>query len=427
MLEHLSDFLVSNLQLFGVLISFISIIVLIRFKINFGFALLVGSFILALFSFASVNITTIPHQLFHDQEFLVDVIDLAILMTLIYMLAKIMQNTGAISTLITSLRTFFSKGGTLAVVPAIYGLMPVPGGALFSAPVVKEEGEEFNIHVDKKNFLNIWFRHIWFPVYPISITILTMAKLAKIEVTDVIKGNFLTFIAMIILGFFILSFFIKKSNQELEINKENKKIKKDYHGFLFLLPPIIPIFFAVFNILFGISLEICFIFGVIFGILTLFYLKKIKGFEIPTLLKKSSTWEFAVVVIGIMVFREIFEITQANKAIFSMLQGLNIPVLVMIIVLPFILGIVTGYLLIGITLSYPLLAPFYTSTEFSIIGFASLIFISAFVGYLISPIHLCNILSSNYLKTETTRMYPVFIPAAFIILVFHILVVFWLF
>jgi len=415
------------LQLIGVFIAFLFVILLTRFKINFGFALITGSIIIAIFSINIIDITHIPNIVIQDQEFLIDTLDLAILMTLIFMLAKMMQETGAISKLIASLRSFFAKGGTLAVIPAVYGLMPVPGGALFSAPVVKEEGEEFNIQVDKKNFFNIWFRHIWFPVYPISITILTMAKLAEIKVTDVIKGNFLTFITMIILGFIILTYFIKKSNKNSNLQVEDKRVKRDYQGFKFLLPPIVPIFFAAFHFLFGISLEICFIFGVIISIFTLFYLIKIKSSEIVDLIKKSVTWKFAVVVLGIMLFREIFEITRSNEAIFNTLQSLNIPVLVTVIVLPFILGLVTGYLLIGITLSYPLLAPFYESMSLSPIGFASLIFISAFVGYLISPIHLCNILSSDYLKTETTRMYPVFVPAALLILVFHILIVFWIF
>ncbi len=412
------------LQLIGVLIAFFLVILLIHFKKNFGFALIIGSMTLAIFSINTVDITTIPQELLQDQKFLIDTLELTILMTLIYMLAKMMQETGAISKLIESLRTIFTKGGTIGVIPAIYGLMPVPGGALFSAPVVQEEGHEYNMHVDKKNFFNIWFRHIWFPVYPISITILTMAKLAEIEVTDLIKGNFLSFIFMVILGFIILSLTVKKNTKNLTLKKIDLEcIKKECHGLLFLLPPILPVFFAIFHYIFNISLEICFIFGVLTSIIVLLYLVKTPKDEYKNLLKKSITWKFAMVIIGIMIFRKIFEYTQSNQAIFSSLESFNIPILLMIILLPFILGIITGYLLIGITLSYPLLAPFYPATDLTIIGFASLIFVSAFVGYLISPIHLCNILSSEYLKTNTTKMYPVFIPAALSLLVFHIIIV----
>ncbi len=416
------------LQLIGVLAVFILIILLIRFKVNFGISLLAGSLALAFFSIYSVDITTIPGNLIQDTEFLLDTAQLAVLMTLIYMLAKMMQETGAISKLINSLRTIFAKGGTLGVIPAIYGLMPVPGGALFSAPVVEEEGNEFKIHVDKKNFLNIWFRHIWFPVYPISITILTMAEYADLEVTDLIKGNFLAFITMILLGFIILSFFVKKNNKKEDLKKVDFScVKKECRGLIYLLPPTIPISFVAFHYLFNISLEICFIFGVTFGMMLLVYLIKIPKSKYFDLIKKSFTYKFALVIIGIMVFREVFQYTRANQPIFELLQNSNMPILAIIIVLPLILGIVTGYLLIAITLSYPLLADFASLTGLSNIGFASLIFMSAFVGYLISPIHLCNVLSSNYLKTETTRMYPVFIPASLTLLFIHAIVVITLF
>ena len=56
-------------------------------------------------------------------------------------------------------------------------------------------------------------------------------------------------------------------------------------------------------------------------------------------------------------------------------------------------------------------------------GFASIIFMSSLAGYLISPIHLCNVLSSEYLKTDTTRMYRSFVPAVLLMLVIQILII----
>jgi hypothetical protein len=81
------------------------------------------------------------------------------------------------------------------------------------------------------------------------------------------------------------------------------------------------------------------------------------------------------------------------------------------------MGIITGYNFGAIALSYFLVEPFFGYTGLNIIGFASLIFISSLVGYLISPIHLCNVVSSDYLKTDTTRMYKMYIPAIVLLLI----------
>ena len=97
----------------------------------------------------------------------------------------------------------------------------------------------------------------------------------------------------------------------------------------------------------------------------------------------------------------------------------------MVIIIPLILGVLTGYNLGAVALSYPILVPLFPSdiSFIALVGFTSLIFISSLVGYLISPIHLCNVLSSDYLKTDITRMYKMYIPAALVMLIVQITVI----
>ena len=94
-----------------------------------------------------------------------------------------------------------------------------------------------------------------------------------------------------------------------------------------------------------------------------------------------------------------------------------------VIIVPLIMGLITGYNFGAIALSYFLVEPFFQFTNINIIGLASLIFISSLVGYLISPIHLCNVVSSDYLKTDTTRMYKMYIPASGLLLIIQTLFV----
>ncbi|MEF8847708.1 MAG: DUF401 family protein [Candidatus Thermoplasmatota archaeon] len=418
------------LILTGILISFLLIIFLIRKKFNFGLSLISGALILGLFSLDRISFFDIFKAFssaviysFENDTIVTETLELAILMTLIYMLAKIMQDSGAISHLIYTLRHIFSKGGTLAVIPAIYGLMPVPGGALFSAPVVKEEGDKFNIDKNKKNFLNVWFRHIWFPIYPLSsnIIVITSVKFSNIEITKLIEANLISFASMILVGLVILRFTIKKENGG-EIPTKNEVSKKDYSGLKYLMPPIVPLFFGVFYMVTTLTLVQSFIIGIATSIVLLFFLlEKTDKAKYVNLVKKAVTWKFALVIFGIMIFREIFEASEANLAIFNILKDLPIPIFSILIILPIILGLISGYLLAGITLSYPLLVPFFPLTNLDIVGLTSLIFMGAFVGYLISPIHLCNVLSSDYLKTDTTRMYKTYIPSATTILIIQII------
>lgn len=417
------------LNVLGVVVAFVVIILLIRKKFNFGLSLLMGSFIVGVFSLQAVNPIEIPKAIgkaliydFDKQVFDFQTIELTILLTLIYILAKCMQETGAIKKMIKSLRSIFYKGGTLGVIPAVYGLMPVPGGALFSAPLIDKEGEKFKLNQSQKNFLNVWFRHIWFPIFPVSsaMMLIISADFANIDIYELIVANFPAFIAFITIGLIFLKFYIKKIPTPKIIPK------KEYSGLIYLLPPIIPIiiyiiFFSIF-ILIGIEnlkdfQRGIFIFGVVISIAFLYYLIEIDWKKYYEILKRSVSFNLAFAIIGIMIFRHIIEASDANTIIAEMIGGLPFHAIFIVIIVPLIMGLITGYNFGAIALSYFLVEPFFQFTNLNIIGFASLIFISSLVGYLISPIHLCNVVSSDYLKTDTTRMYKMYIPAVVLLLI----------
>jgi integral membrane protein (TIGR00529 family) len=416
------------LNLIGVIIAFIIIIILIRKKFNFGLSLIFGSFIVILFSILEVEFISILKGLskamiydFDKKIFDFQTIELAILLTLIYILAKCMQETGAISKMIESLRSIFYKGGTIAVIPAVYGLMPVPGGALFSAPLIDKEGDKYKLKKSQKNFLNVWFRHIWFPIFPVSsaMMLIISSDFANIDIYELIIANIPAFFAFIIIGLIFLKIFIKNNQNP------KSKPKKTYDSLIYLLPPIIPIIvyilvLAIFTII-GIEnikdfQRLIFIIGVFISIILLYYLLKIDWKNYYQILKKSISFNLAFAIIGIMIFRQMIEVSGSNKIIAEMIGILPFHAIFIIIIIPLIMGLITGYNFGAIALSYFLIEPFFQYTNINIVGIASLIFISSLVGYLISPIHLCNVVSSDYLKTDTTRMYKMYIPAIVLLL-----------
>jgi integral membrane protein (TIGR00529 family) len=418
------------LNLFGVFIAFFLIIYLIRKKFNFGLSLFIGSIILGIFSVESIE----PYQIFNkimevsiysidNNEFYTETIELSILMTLIFILAKTMQETKAIEKLINSLRTIFSKGGILGIIPAIYGLMPVPGGALFSAPMIDDEGTFYKLENNQKNFLNVWFRHIWFAIFPISsaMILICSTEFSNIDIYLLILVNLPAFVASIIIGNYYLKKFIKNKTN---INQKNKR---DYSGLIYLFPPIFPIVFYGLLQLIEFPQIRSFLLGIIFSIIILFFILKIRFKDYIQILKNSITVKLALAIFGIIIFRGIFELSGASNNIAFIIINLPFPTIFLIIIIPIILGILTGYNLGAVALSYPLLEPLFQFTDINILGLTSIIFISSLVGYLISPIHLCNVLSSEYLKTDTTRMYRMYLPSSIFILIIQITFIMLLF
>lgn len=407
-------------SLFGVVIAIGFVIVLIRLHKNFGLSLLAGAFVLGLFgvldgdlSLLEVGMAYIEGTCFSfESGWYAETVLLALLMTLIFMLATCMQRLGAVGRLVKSMRTVFVHGGMLGVVPAVYGLMPVPGGAMFSAPLVDEEGKRFGLKQSEKNFLNVWFRHIWFSIYPISsaMILICSASFSDIDIGLLMAVNVPAFVTALGVGLVYLRFVLRKHP------KPKKNENRQWSGFVFLLPPLIPIVvYAVLSI-WSVSQVPSFIVGVACSFVALFVLLKIPFKQFAKSFKESVTWKLAAAIFGIMVFRQMFEATGASSLLADVLTNQSLSPLFIIVGLPILLGVLTGYNLGAMTLSYPLVEPFFASSGLGIVGVSSLVFMSSVAGYLISPIHLCNVVSSEYLKTDTTRMYKNYIPAVAVML-----------
>ena len=84
-------------------------------------------------------------------------------------LSSQMSATGIMKDLADAVRARMSQRGAVAVLPAVIGLLPMPGGALFSAPLVESCDADGSMSAGLKAQTNHWFRHIWeywWPLYP---------------------------------------------------------------------------------------------------------------------------------------------------------------------------------------------------------------------------------------------------------------------
>jgi hypothetical protein len=52
------------------------------------------------------------------------------------------------------------EGLDIIIFPALIGLLPMPGGAIFSAPMVKDIGSRYQLSGSQLSYINYWFRHI---------------------------------------------------------------------------------------------------------------------------------------------------------------------------------------------------------------------------------------------------------------------------
>jgi hypothetical protein len=129
------------------------------------------------------------------------------------------------------------------------------------------------------------------------------------------------------------------------------------------------------------------------------------------LIKKGISPGLAIAVFAIMLYRDMAYASGVTEIVADYLQQTAVPALVIIPLLSFLIGLLTAHNMAAIPLLYSMLAPLIGAD----VHLVSLLYISSFMGYLISPLHLCVVVSYDYFKPAFATLYRLMLPPAIII------------
>jgi len=372
--------------------SFSIIVFLIANKKNFGMAMITGAFLLSL-SIPS-KMPSVLLQTITDFK----VIALMIIVVLIKMLAAVLEKGGLIQEIIKTFERKLSPRGILIAMPSILGLLPVPGGALLSAPIVKRQGDAIKMDRERQMSVNLWYRHIGFMVYPLSTTLIVLAGLSGIDVYTLILYQ----IPLFIISFAIGYTFVYKYG--------GRKAKGDDEGSLIgLIPIFLPVAIAVpLSIVLAeyfskeIATYISYLIAIPAGLIVAI---KLTGEIEP----RSIDLTLAIAIFGIMLFKNIINATGITSDISSYLSFL--PILILIPLVSFVIGILTAHNMAAIAILYPMFSSIMD------INLVIIMFISSFFGYLLSPLHLCIAVTYDYFKPNFGKFYKIIAPPSIVVMV----------
>lgn len=392
-----------------VCIAFSAILFAIRKKFSLGNAFLLGALLLSL-------LFTMPAQnlllSFGKAVIYPKTLSLALIVSLILILSNSMEQTGQMQRMLEAFKGLVAnKRLNLIVFPALIGLLPMPGGAVFSAPMVKQLGEDSNLSGSQLSFTNYWFRHIWeywWPLYPgiLLATVLADVNLALL----VLIMSPLTLIA-VSFGYAVL----KRAGSNAPQVKSPRTQRSAKPFWIELLPILIVIIPGLLMGLFLSRLVPAITVGKELGLIIALFLAigwvaRKNHQTVSRLLKHSASRELlkmVYMIFAILVFKEILEDSGAVVMISEELIRLNIPVFVISITLPFLVGIITGITVAFVGSTFPILIPLIHSLDpgTSLMPYVMLAMTCGFAGVLISPLHLCLILSNEYFKADMKAVY----------------------
>jgi integral membrane protein (TIGR00529 family) len=395
----------------ALLASIAGILILIRLKVRPSLAIFAGSLIVSLLLLPPQSL---PWHMLHT---LIDYQTLTLLAVVAsaLTLSRLMEVKGLLMSLSATMETL---GPRLAMhlVPATIGLVPMPAGALVSATALRDLANRMGLTPERVTFINYWFRHIWeasLPVYPAIITTSAILSVQLSSVTLIL----LPMTALVIVLGIVYSYQMLKPNKRFETRERTSKKIIVYN----LLRTSWPILLIVGLVLAGLDAVIAFP-------LTLAILacqQRAKWPELKVALKYGFDLQILFLLYAVMLFKATIESSGAAYALFSDMQYIGMPAPVLLAVLPFLMGFATGISMGFVGISLPLLVPFITLGSEVNSSALMLAYISGYVGVLLSPLHLCLILTIEYFKASFAKVYRLILPPllgieAVVILIYYI-------
>ncbi|RKX71504.1 hypothetical protein DRP53_01225 [candidate division WOR-3 bacterium] len=374
----------------GFLISLFIILLISRW--NLALAITTGAVALGLIT---MTLALVLHQII---AVLTDpsIVILSLAMGVIPIIGGVMKESGQIGNLINNLR--IKRKYLLALSAAMMGLLPMPGGALLSAPILAEAGR--GVADDLKAAINNWFRHLFILVYPLSPALIASVRICGLDVYTAIIYLLPGFLLALVLGNF---FFLSQVKGRIEY-KERFRLSGLLLPILIIITAPILDFTLKRTLLLGSSATLI---GVLVALILALQLKR-RAIELIRIIGEARPWNFTLILIGMFIYLFIFQ----RSPVRNLIGQLPLPPLLLAVVGGFLLGLLTG----RVQLPASIIFPVYLATVEGIRPeIFAVIYIAIFFGYVTSPVHPCLVVSGEYFHVPIRRLLLKLAPPVLIV------------
>jgi hypothetical protein len=321
-------------------------------------------------------------------------ISLTAVIVLITTLGQMLQELGLLQRMSDVCRDLPGGNRTAAaMLPPLIGLMPMPGGALLSAPLIERVIGGQTHPPAFKTATNYWFRHVvefFWPVYPgiILTEAITGMPIGRVALMQAPMALVMTAIGW--------AFFIRRIPATAH--------EGHYHlaaALAGILRAVWPILLAI--LLYG-ALRIEMSIAVLVALLSLIAAFRPEWPGLKSALAKGFSFKLIFLVFGILSFQTALELSGAIGSLPQLTATLNLPPESVIVIVCFTAGLLTGMVAAFVALSYTILAGFLYQPDI-IPSHIFLAYMAGYAGMMLSPGHVCLILTNHYFQSDLARVY----------------------
>lgn len=396
------------MEILKIALLIVFMILLIRKNMAIGVVLILSAMIVG-FMFAE-KLIDLPLFFYRSMTSYIFFRIMAIIYS-VFLIASVLK-AGDINKMLEGIVNLVPKLKIAMIIPPMtIGLLPMPGGAMLPAPIVGSIGNKLGMKPEHKVYVNFWFRHVWEYAWPLYPGLILTVSILKIEMKSIVMSQFYLSIIAIAAGLVFLFTVIKGKNQIREMHPARALLR--------FISGIWPILIIIILIL-ATSVPVEFI--VLVMAFLYWLLSKIQWKRKLKMLYNCITVETILLVVGLVLFKDFLQYSNALEQFVAAFPASDFLPLLLIIMLPLIVGFLTGINQGYVAIALPVLVPFLQTGGSVDMLKVAIFYASGFAGILLSPAHLCLSLTKEYFKADFNKVYKYLIPSTIPIFIIPIII-----
>jgi len=297
----------------------------------------------------------------------------------------------------------------LILFPSLVGLFPIPGGAIFTCPIVEEVAQPLAMEDEEKGLVNYWFRHVGELVTPLAPGMILFCSLGECSLPLMLLIGLPVCLWAIFVGylFFLRRFKSSYEGAGLFQKKEEESAGRKRASFLWeglpmivALALVVALRFIVPQMAAGFCIAISFMLGAVVCLLQ----NHAPARVLAELLISKQVRSNLLIVLGIFFFKKVLEAGDMLEPLGQIAQD-GAGIFLICVLAPLLCGILTGLFVGTVGICAPIIISILQQAnlwdERMVWIFLSMLF--CYIAELISPMHVCLVVTSEYFHTSFSR------------------------
>ncbi len=349
------------------------------------------------------------------------------------------DNAKAIVDSITHAGGQHGRAWTLMAGPAVVGLLPMPGGALFSAPFVRQAAEDAQrdgageYEPEWMTAVNYWFRHIWEYWWPLYAGVVVAMCVFDMQPLRFVAIQICFSPVAALAGYFFL---IRPHLSGLRVEPSSEAPGNRRIVFLgsTLAVVVCCAVFAPFGVqAMAPSLDarlvrlLSMLLGLSLGSIAIVIDEKRRGqIQFLKSLSKPKSLNILFTVAGVLIFQALLEKSNLVGVTCSEMREWGIPEAFAVAALPMLAGVVTGVAVGFAGIALPLVVALMAVPGSTLTPVATLVLSYGFgyMGMMFSPVHICLLVTSDYFSATVMGVMRRILPCGLVVAAFSVLAFF---